>query len=442
MESNTHDLSKEELGQETQIYRFLHQVKIVKDTARRLEKKGAHLGLTMQAEKGGPLEMQIQAPHLQTITELAVTLEPLIRDSSDISYTAMLDFCAKTNSSIELDKFVTNAKATAQKIKTGPMTLQVGKEIRPADWIYERFMDRLINASDVAASEYQNNLDRNSVVRDLLMFQFYNYCLEMGGFVLWLENAIKRGKFLPKGALRDFVCVLCKRTAATQKFSKVEHTLPESLGNTHSVLPLGYCCDECQGVMAPVEAKVVKSVPFAMTRLWFTKYTKSGKFPSAKLGAVHYAKTKPNLLRVDSYSRRTGLVKTMSEADGTVAGTLTGSSKFDPIALGRVLMKGALGAMALEMDRDYVLDPRFDPARFFVLTGQGLHTRLLMRRTTKPNPQLEIRWWDLSKRGAEVVILIHGIEFAFVTAPVQDSSVLSPEVLDEFLVFELESRHT
>lgn len=220
----TLDLSREDLEQETRIYRFLHQVKIVKDTAQRLEKKGAELALTMKAEKDGPLDMQLRTPHLQTITELAVTLEPLVRDSSDVRYAAMLELCAKTNPSIDLDKLVMSAKSAAEKVKAGPIELQLGTETPSAHWIYERFMNRLINAPDVAASEYESNLDRNPAVRDLLMFQFYNYCIEMGRFVLWLENSIKRGKFLPSGEPRDFVCVLCKGTAATQKFTKVENT--------------------------------------------------------------------------------------------------------------------------------------------------------------------------------------------------------------------------
>src|SRR6266542_1977239 len=128
MGSTTHDLSTQELEQETRIYRFLHQVKIVKDTAQRLEKKGNELRLTMKAKEGGPLEMQMQVPHLQTITEQAVTIEPLIRDSSDISYSAMLDLCTKTNPSVALDEFVSKVKAAAEKIKAGPITLKLGTE--------------------------------------------------------------------------------------------------------------------------------------------------------------------------------------------------------------------------------------------------------------------------------------------------------------------------
>jgi HNH endonuclease len=391
----------------------------------------------MKAERDGPLDMQIQTPHLQTITELAVTLEPLVRGSSDISYKAILELCVNTNPSMELEEFGKQAIAAAEQIKAGPMTLKIGTETRSAGWIYERFMDRLINTSDVAAQAYQSNLDRDPTVRDLLVFQFYNYCLEMCRFILWLESAIKGGKFLPKGAPRDFVCILCKQTGATRKFSKVEHTVPEALGNSHSVLPLGYCCDDCQAITAPVEGKVVQSLPFAMTRLWFTKHTKSGKFPSAKLGAVHYTKTRPNILQVDEYSRRSGVPKTTDRGDGTVSFTLRGFSKFDRIALGRVLVKAALGAMTLEMGRDYVLTPRFDPARQFVRTGRGLHARLLMRRKAIPSPQLVVRWWDLPNGGVPVVMVIHGIEFVFAATPAPDETPPSAEVLEEFEVFEL-----
>jgi hypothetical protein len=189
--------------------------------------------------------------------------------------------------------------------------------------------------------------------------------------------------------------------------------------------------------MAPVEGKVVNLMPFAMTRLWFTKHTKAGKFPSAKLGAVHYTRTKPNHIKIDFYAGPSGFPKATDRGDGTVAFTLTGSSKFDHIALGRVLVKAALGAMALERGRDYVLDPRFDPAREFVRTGESFHARLLMARQTAPRPELVVHWWDFSNGGAGVVMVIHGIEFAFSATPVPDETPPPPDVLEKVEVFDL-----
>jgi hypothetical protein len=432
-----HDLSKEELEQETRIYRFLHQINIVLDTAKRLEKKGGNLGIQMKAEKNSPLQMEFRPPDFQTITELAVVIEPLVRKSSDIHYEAIIELCYAHKNSQELQALVAKATAEAERIKNGAMRLIHNGDERTPEWIYKRFMDKMVNVGDVEARKYEQNLNRDPIMRDLLLFQFHDYCMNMIRFLLWLKGALKDGRFLPEGARRDYLCIICCRTGDEAAFTKVEHTLPEALGNTHSVLPRGYCCDDCQAMMAPVEAKVVESIPFALTKVVFTKHTKAGRFPSAKLGAVHYEKTKPNHLRMEVFAGKKALPKVKDAGNGKVSFNLTGASKFDHIALGRVLVKAALGGMTLEKGRKYVLDGRFDAAREFIRTGKGLHARLLMGKKSSPNPRMVVQWHDLTNGGAGVLMLVHGIEFVFAATPVPDEAPPPLDMLDKVEVFDL-----
>ena len=432
-----HDLSKDELVQETRIYRFLHQINICTDTAKRLQKKGSDLGIKMKAEVGGPLEMEFRPPHLQTITELAVVIEPLVRQPSDIHYEAILDLCRKEKESEELVSLITEATTASDKIRKGTMRLNLNGEKRTPVWIYERYMDKMVNVGDVEAREYEENLNRAPIMRDMLLFQFYDYCMNMVGFLVWLQGVLKDGKFLPEGASRDYLCIICRSTGVQAAFTKVEHTLPEALGNTHSVLPRGYYCDECQDLMAPIEAKVVVAMPFAMTRLLFTKHTKSGKFPSTKLGVVHYQKTKPNHLLMDVFAGKKAIPRVKDEGDGKVSFDLTGKSKFDHIALGRVLVKASLGAMTLEVGREYVLNPRFDAAREFIRTGKGLHARLLIGKRSSTNPQMVVQWQDLTNGGAGVVLLVHGFEFVVAATPVPNEEPPPREILEKMEVFDL-----
>jgi hypothetical protein len=431
------DLSADELQRETRLYRFLHQVNVVTDTAKRLQEKGDDLGVTMKAEEGGPLQMELRTPHLQTSMELAVVIEPVVRTTSDIHYSAILETCRVAKPSPEIEAFIAKATRAADRINQGKMQLNINGETQTPEWIYGRFMDKMVNAGDIEARDYEKNLDHDPVMRDLLVFQFYDYCMNMIRFLAWLRDTLKVGKFLPEGAPRDFLCIVCRRTGDEVSFTKAEHTLPEALGNTHSILPRGYYCDECQDLIAPTEAKVVDAIPFAMTRLWFVKHTKAGKFPSSKLGAVRYSKTKPNHIQMDIFAGKKAFPETTSIGDGKVNLRLTGKSKFDHVALGRMLVKAALGAMTIELGRAYVLHSRFDAAREFVRTGKGLHVRLVVGKKTSPNPQMAVEWHELTNGGVGVVMLVHGIEFAFAATPVPDETPPPPEILEKVEVFDL-----
>jgi len=432
-----HDLSKEELVQETRVYRFLHQLNICADTAKRLWKKGGDLRFEIKAKENSLLATEFSNPDLQTITELAVVIEPLVRQSSDINFAAILEMCRKNKESPKLSTFITEATNTSNKIGQGSMRLNLnGQDLTPS-WIYERFMDKIVNVGDVDAREYEQNLSHDPMMRDLLYLQFYDYCMNMVSFLLWVQGVIKKEGFLPEGANRNYLCIICKRSGENATFSKVEHTLPEALGNTHSILPRGYYCDECQDMMAPIEARVVNTIPFAMTRLLCTKHTKSGKFPSAKLGHVHCRKTKLNHLQIDVFGGKKVIPQGNDVEDGRILFNLAGTSKFDHIALGRVLVKATLGAMTLELGREYVLNERFDSAREFIRTGEGLHARLLMRKKATPEPQMTIEWRDFENGTVGVVMRSHGVQFMFAVTPIPNETPPPKEIMREMEVFDL-----
>ena len=226
--TGVHDLSRDEIEQETRIYRFLHQINIVRDTAKRLLKKEPRLGIQMKAEKGGPLQMEFRQPDIQTATELAVVIEPLVRKSSDIHYDAILELCRSQNKSAELVALHEKATTEVAGIKKGGMQLVHNDQERTPEWVYERFMDKMVNVGDIEAHEYEESLNRDPILRDLLLFQFYGYSMNMIRFLIRLQEALKSGEFLPKGASRDYICITCCRSGDDVDFTKVEHTLPEA----------------------------------------------------------------------------------------------------------------------------------------------------------------------------------------------------------------------
>ena len=74
-----------------------------------------------------------------------------------------------------------------------------------------------------------------------------------------------------------FECLFCKN--AHGPFSRVEHPVPESLGNDDLVLDRGFVCDPCnQYFGSKIESKVLASPPFNVERTAFAIRTKKGRF--------------------------------------------------------------------------------------------------------------------------------------------------------------------
>jgi hypothetical protein len=76
-----------------------------------------------------------------------------------------------------------------------------------------------------------------------------------------------------------FNCLFCRTTAGP--FNRIEHPIPESLGNDDLTLEKGFVCDRCnQYFGSKVEARVLASPPFNIERTTQAIRTKKGKLAS------------------------------------------------------------------------------------------------------------------------------------------------------------------
>lgn len=74
-------------------------------------------------------------------------------------------------------------------------------------------------------------------------------------------------------------CLFCKQSSADTK--SVEHIVPESLGNTTFVLPLGYVCDKCNNYFArEVEKPFLELPELRLLRFQEAIPNKKGKTPA------------------------------------------------------------------------------------------------------------------------------------------------------------------
>jgi hypothetical protein len=74
-------------------------------------------------------------------------------------------------------------------------------------------------------------------------------------------------------------CLFCD--TRTAPFSRVEHPIPESMGNDDLVLPSGVVCDPCNPYFgSKIEAKALCSPPFSVERMAFAVRSKKEKLAS------------------------------------------------------------------------------------------------------------------------------------------------------------------
>ena len=72
------------------------------------------------------------------------------------------------------------------------------------------------------------------------------------------------------------ICLFCRSAGP---FTRVEHPIPESLGNDDAVLSPGFVCDTCnQYFGTKVEQVVLNSPPFSVERVGAAIRTKKGKY--------------------------------------------------------------------------------------------------------------------------------------------------------------------
>jgi len=75
----------------------------------------------------------------------------------------------------------------------------------------------------------------------------------------------------------QFECLFC-RAKDRSAFTRIEHAIPESLGNDDFVLPAGFVCDVCnQYFGSKIERRILEAPPFNIERTAYAVPTKKGK---------------------------------------------------------------------------------------------------------------------------------------------------------------------
>ena len=420
------DLTSSELQRETLIERWRQTVWLANRTAKRLAKHKGELTIKFDFAEGKPLASGIATPDDMTMRELAVALRPLLHPTSELHYAKFLELFA--TSAPEIQEEIAKLVAAIQARQQSPFIVN-GGPLRGED-SFVLLADRVFFCNDGEANEFRAELETTPEYRDMLWFTAYNYCIDMARL---LNQARERlgtiGAF--KRVPRTNLCIYCRSTEAA--FATAEHTLPQSLGNTLSILPRGYTCDQCQNRFSAFEGRAIKSVPFSLQRFLMVNQTKDGKFTSAKFAGMHLQRTSPNSIKINALDKRSFKVEDLGNGESKL--TFAASGKVDHISIGRMLVKAALGGMAMDFGRSFVLDTKFDPARAFILTGTGLDARIFLATQSKPKPGIAVQFLD-GDRAFGAVFMIYGMHFIVQLTPSPFESI-PPELAAEFVAMDL-----
>ncbi len=209
------------------------------------------------------------------------------------------------------------------------------------------------------------------------------------------------------------VCMFCLR--GDGRFRSREHVLPESLGNTTTLLEAGVVCDRCNnGPLSVCDSALVACPPIALLRATQFIRNKKNRLPRAEFGdaGIYPLETDGS----DVYLRVSDETAVRHPQDGMfqvelVAQWATGRWQL----VSRALLKAGLEMLAFDNGKEHVMDERFDGLRTAVLDGRFsgwvAHTA-----ANTPSPELSITYRPFpvagtSRLGLAIDATIFGVRF-------------------------------
>jgi hypothetical protein len=176
-----------------------------------------------------------------------------------------------------------------------------------------------------------------------------------------------------EGVLRG--CLFCRKSDGG--FTAPEHILPQSMGNTEAILPIGVVCDRCNhGQLAVIDEALCEFFPVKMRRTFLGIPSKNGTYPQLKLskGTISYIPGRDGgepILFFKENRPKLRMIANEASPEGNVAFTipLSGGKPLNPpyaSQLSRALLKCAFEYAWLDHG-EQLLEPRFDHVRDAIL---------------------------------------------------------------------------
>ncbi len=246
----------------------------------------------------------------------------------------------------------------------------------------------------------------------LLRFHFFSVSLDALHIASWLygcmqEPATGRAEVHGETSPIQGDCIFCRK--ADGGFTSQDHVFPESLAGDDEVLPRGYVCDRCNaGPLSGLDEVLVNFAPIAVQRVFYLPFTKKGKLPHARVGALSFEKRFPRVIRIQSGSNKNVFADPKPLPDGMVGHTLRMEVKANWRQLARAFFRMALNVIAFRQGRERACAPEFDAARRFILEDQDFQGYFIIASQGKPTPEVQVRVQD-APAATLVTLSVYGV---------------------------------
>ena len=378
------ELTPEDIFEENYFYRFGNIIDITTNIVKRINKDQSIGNFTFNFDFNmmkKTVKSSLISLGKQTIDELMVVMGTILKPESDIFYKNFIDSIRNCNPSQELEDVLNNFDKIFSKIKNTDIKITLNEKERTADEHYLFVLKKILEADDTEAMRAEKWLSEK-IYGNLIMFEAHSYALNMYHVLHQLILTLKASNLFYPEKPRKNQCIFCLRK--NTNFSSKEHTFPQSLGNTLSILPRGWSCDDCNKNFSLIEEKVSEMMPFTFLKVFLGVFTKKGRFQSSKFSNIHISKNRPNLITVKSFVGEGGFPQNVRKKNGGVVfNTPEVAKKTDYRLVARILIKAALGAIAIEKGRSYVLGEYFNDARNFALNNILFEGSLILQPGSK-----------------------------------------------------------
>jgi len=205
-------------------------------------------------------------------------------------------------------------------------------------------------------------------------------------------------------------CIFCLSSGGS--FTAPEHVLPEGLGNKELILPPGVVCDTCNnGPLSVCDQALLDFTPIALVRVSRGVRSKTGGFPSVKLGNATVRQISPDNVGVWVHSS-----KALTRTPGGFRANLLGhpmTSRYVGRAT-RFLFKATLEFVYVDLGQAETLSAKYNEVRRIAL-GAKYKGYLVLGRSAELHRDVRFTYQPVRFNGVDTVwaeIDAYGVKMA------------------------------
>jgi hypothetical protein len=207
----------------------------------------------------------------------------------------------------------------------------------------------------------------------------------------------------------------------------VEHIVPESLGNTEKVLPVGVVCDRCNTLCSKLDRDLVEFGPIKMLKTTYGVPSKKGKLPRYEFNNGELQALGPNEigLTLEDENALTDLPAPPGHRAFSFTAEMAGWTSKVAARVQRALIKQALEFVWLDLGEERALSSEFDRERRIILHGNHPGYLAIPREGT-PQDAVVRMTYRLATRDADQQSLIFLVGYFWGVPIITDSLFPAP----------------